>query len=169
MCVGAAIGRAAGGLCLAVNACVFEKGRRRIDSTRVWRGVAVGFFLDRAHGRCKLHATGAMSSYDVYPRRKRAQRGTREPEHHGPAQSDEAPDLPTREALDVAGYISDMTAQLEAMAVAGGLDLLAYFLGMARSEADLYLRTNSGAEEGAEGEDDTLSDEGQVAFDSSGS
>ena len=34
----------------------------------------------------------------------------------------------TREALDVARYITDMTAQLEAMAIAGRLDLLAYFL-----------------------------------------
>jgi len=112
-----------------------------------------------------------MSSYDVYPRRKRAQRarGTREPEHRGSAQSDEAPELATREALDVAGYVSDMTAQLEAMALAGGLDLLAYFLGMARSEADLFLRTNAGAEGEAEGEGAAISEEGQASFDSSGS
>ena len=112
-----------------------------------------------------------MASYDVYPRRKRTQRArsTHEPEHHGSHRVAQAPELATREAIDVAGYVSDMTAQLEAMALAGGLDLLAYFLGMARSEADLFLRTNAGAEGEAESEDDALSDEGQVAFDSSGS
>jgi hypothetical protein len=52
----------------------------------------------------------------------------------------------THEALDVAEYVSDMTAQLEAMALVAGLDLVAYFLGMARSEADLFVRTNSGPE-----------------------
>ena len=35
----------------------------------------------------------------------------------------------------VANYIADMTAQLQSMATAAGLDLLAYFLGMARAEA----------------------------------
>jgi hypothetical protein len=49
----------------------------------------------------------------------------------------------TREALDVARYITDMTAQLEAMAIAGRLDLLAYFLGMARAESEIYVRTNA--------------------------
>jgi hypothetical protein len=52
----------------------------------------------------------------------------------------------TREALDVARYITDMTAQLEAMAIAGRLDLLAYFLGMARAESEIYVRTNAVAE-----------------------
>jgi hypothetical protein len=54
----------------------------------------------------------------------------------------------TREALDVARYITDMTAQLEAMAIAGRLDLLAYFLGMARAESEIYIRTNAVAEAG---------------------
>ena len=51
-----------------------------------------------------------------------------------------------REALDVAHYITDMTAQLEAMAVAARLDLLAYFLGMAKAESELFVRTNAVAE-----------------------
>ena len=42
-----------------------------------------------------------------------------------------------REALDVARYVTDMAAQLEAMAIAARLDLLAYFLGMAKAEGDL--------------------------------
>ena len=57
----------------------------------------------------------------------------------------------TREALDVARYITDMTAQLEAMAMAARLDLLAYFLGMAKAESEIYVRTNAVAE--AERED----------------
>jgi len=51
-----------------------------------------------------------------------------------------------QEALDVAHYITDMTAQLEAMAVAARLDLLAYFLGMAKAESELFVRTNAVAE-----------------------
>jgi hypothetical protein len=39
-----------------------------------------------------------------------------------------------------------MTAQLEAMAIAARLDLLAYFLGMARAESEIYVRTNTVAE-----------------------
>jgi hypothetical protein len=52
----------------------------------------------------------------------------------------------THEAVDVARYITDMTAQLEAMAIAARLDLLAYFLGMARAESEIYVRTNAVAE-----------------------
>jgi hypothetical protein len=52
----------------------------------------------------------------------------------------------TREALDVGRYITDMTAQLEAMAIAARLDLLAYFLGMAKAESEIYVRTNALAE-----------------------
>jgi hypothetical protein len=52
----------------------------------------------------------------------------------------------TRGALDVARYVSDMTSQLEAMAAAARLDLLAYFLGMAKAESEMFLRTNALAE-----------------------
>jgi hypothetical protein len=54
--------------------------------------------------------------------------------------------LVAQEALDVAHYITDMTAQLEAMAVAAHLELLAYFLGMAKAESELFVRTNAVAE-----------------------
>jgi hypothetical protein len=40
----------------------------------------------------------------------------------------------------VAGYITDMTAQLESMATAAGLDLLAYFLARARAEGETSAR-----------------------------
>jgi hypothetical protein len=46
------------------------------------------------------------------------------------------------EAVDVARYIIDMTARLEAMAIASGLDPLAYFLGMAKEESEIFVRTN---------------------------
>ena len=52
----------------------------------------------------------------------------------------------TREALDIARYVTDMTAQLEAMAIAARLDLLAYFLGMAKAESEIYVRTSAVAE-----------------------
>jgi hypothetical protein len=40
------------------------------------------------------------------------------------------------EQAAVAGYIGDMAAQLETMAIAARLDLLAYFLAMARAESE---------------------------------
>jgi hypothetical protein len=60
-----------------------------------------------------------------------------------------------REALDVAHYITDMTAQLEAMAIAAHLDLLAYFLGMAKAESELFVRTNAVADVEREAETET--------------
>jgi hypothetical protein len=72
----------------------------------------------------------------------------------------------------VAAYVSDMTAQLEAMALSARLELLAYFLGMARSEADLFVRTTEGPEGAADGDGNAVeserSDEDQAAFDRSG-
>ena len=45
-----------------------------------------------------------------------------------------------------AGYIADMTAQLESMAAATGLELLAYFLAMARAEGEAAARGDASAE-----------------------
>jgi hypothetical protein len=45
----------------------------------------------------------------------------------------------------VAQYLADMTGQLESMAMAAKLDLVAYLLAMARSEADSIARTHPGA------------------------
>ena len=39
-------------------------------------------------------------------------------------------------AATVAGYIADMTAQMESMAAAAGLDLVGYFLAMAHAESE---------------------------------
>jgi hypothetical protein len=42
--------------------------------------------------------------------------------------------------VEVARYIADMTGQLESMAIAANLDLLAYFLAMARAESESAAR-----------------------------
>lgn len=104
-----------------------------------------------------------MAAQDLFPRRKRLHRAVSGPVVEITKANEPAP-VATREALDVAGYVHDMTAQLEAMAIAANLDLLAYFLGMARSEADLFVRTN--VEDATDdGETDgLLSDEGQARF-----
>ncbi len=47
------------------------------------------------------------------------------------------------EALEAARYVTEMAAQLEAIASKAGLDLLAYFVGMAREEGDLLIRGNA--------------------------
>jgi hypothetical protein len=45
----------------------------------------------------------------------------------------------------VARYIADMTAELEAMAKAAHLDLVAYFLAMARAESETATRPTDGS------------------------
>jgi hypothetical protein len=44
----------------------------------------------------------------------------------------------TREVLDVARYITDVTAQLEALAIAAHLDQLAYSLGTGKRKAKYW-------------------------------
>ena len=111
-----------------------------------------------------------MVNHQGYPRRKQAAQGRRklDSERQSACPTDSTSGVATREALDVAAYVSDMTAQLEAMAQTFGLDLLSYFLGMSRSEADLFIRTNAGpeAEDKVEESDEgpELSDEDQAEF-----
>jgi hypothetical protein len=50
----------------------------------------------------------------------------------------------------IARYLADMTAQLETMARAANLELLAYLLAMARAEADSLARRPPGAAEDLE-------------------
>jgi len=98
-----------------------------------------------------------MSSLDGFPRRKR-------PAHQRTAGNawtavskrthEPPPGEATREALDIARYVADMTAQLEAMSTAVDLDLLAYFLAMAKAEAELFLRMNAEAAPTPEPSDD---------------
>jgi hypothetical protein len=78
-----------------------------------------------------------------FPSRKRVNRGH---------------DVTPREAIDVALYATDMAEQLETMAVAARLDLLAYFLGMAKAEGDLFVRGNAQADGAAK----ELGDAGSV-------
>jgi hypothetical protein len=96
-----------------------------------------------------------MADEGGFPRRKRGEQGRagKTAPARPPKRADDASHgVVTREGLDVARYIADMTAQLEAMAIAAHLDLLAYFLGMARAESELFVRTNAVAE--VEGADD---------------
>jgi hypothetical protein len=91
-----------------------------------------------------------------FPRRKRGEHGRAaksEPVRALKSADDPSSGVATREALDIAHYITDMTAQLEAMAVAARLDLLAYFLGMAKAESELFVRTNAVAETEPESDD----------------
>ncbi len=84
-----------------------------------------------------------------FPRRVRGEQGRAGRNGSGKAPrraNDSSYRTVTHEALDVARYITDMTAQLEAMAIAARLDLLAYFLGMAKAESEIYVRTNAVAE-----------------------
>jgi hypothetical protein len=62
----------------------------------------------------------------------------------------------TREQLDVARYIAGMTAKLEAVAIAARLDRLGYFLGMAKLESEIFVRTYGApeAERAEEGSDE---------------
>ena len=89
-----------------------------------------------------------MAGESGFPRRKRSGRGrdAGDPQLLGT----KPPEIPSRvaprEAFDVARYVTDMSAQLEAMAIAARLDLLAYFLGMAKAEGDLFLRTHAGSD-----------------------
>ena len=55
-------------------------------------------------------------------------------------------------------YFRDMTSQLEAIAKAANLDLVAYFLGMARCETELFVRRAAEAE--ARATDAAPADEG---------
>jgi hypothetical protein len=54
------------------------------------------------------------------------------------------------EARDVAVYLTDFAAQLEAMSAAVGLDSLAYLYGMAKAEGLRMARTAQGDEQPAE-------------------
>jgi hypothetical protein len=52
----------------------------------------------------------------------------------------------TRDALDVARFIAGMAAQFEAMAIAAHLDQVAFFLGIAKAESEIAVRTSAVAE-----------------------
>jgi hypothetical protein len=74
-----------------------------------------------------------------------------------PARSPRRADKPshgavTRKEVDAARYIAGLTAKLEAVAIAARLDRLVYFLGMAKVESEIFVRTHGG--ERAEEESD---------------
>jgi hypothetical protein len=49
---------------------------------------------------------------------------------------------PTEDAAALAAYIADMTAELAGLAGKARLPMLAYFLNLARVEAQIYAREN---------------------------
>jgi hypothetical protein len=107
------------------------------------RGIGHGSISFLSHG-----LSNCMGGESGFPRRKRIGSGRppRDSQTSATLQTLEpGPRVAPREALDVARYVTDMTAQLEAMAIAAQLDILAYFLGMAKSEGDLFVRTNAQA------------------------
>ena len=73
---------------------------------------------------------------------RRRSQGSRETSVAAPPTIIQAP-CRAVEAVSVARYIADMTAQLEAMAIAARLDLLAYFLAMARAEGETSARASA--------------------------
>ena len=98
-----------------------------------------------------------MSELDSFPRRRRAahERMAATLRTAGSARLRErTAGEATREALDIARYVADMTAQLEAMSAAVDLDLLAYFLGMAKAEAELFLRMTAEPDPSPDSADD---------------
>lgn len=109
-------------------------------------------------------AAGSQVLIGGFPRRKRAARP-----HAGSASrpaglgclSDLAGGAAVSEALDVARYVADMAAQLEAMSEAADLDLLAYFLSMAKAEAETFLQRSRSATGEPAGEDGGWSVEGR--------
>lgn len=93
----------------------------------------------------------------MFPRRKHAHgRLAKDLQPREPRRKEESPEAPAGpDAVDVARYVADMTAQLEAMASSARLDLLAYFLGMAKAESELFARTNPAEGPEAPAEDET--------------
>lgn len=76
----------------------------------------------------------------------KSRRRTRRGNHHDASPSRLGIAGREREDVEVARYIADMTAQLEAMALAAHFDLLAYFLAMARAESESSARDGAVAE-----------------------
>ena len=82
-------------------------------------------------------------------------RGDGRAERSAPARSPRRADDPSHGAVDVARYITGMITELEAMANAARLDQLVYFLGMAKVESEIFVRTYGAPEaERAEEESD---------------
>ena len=83
-----------------------------------------------------------MAEEVSFPRHKPGggRAGKRDPPRSPRRADDPSHGAVTREVLDAARYITDMTAQLEAAAFAAHLDQLAYFLGMAKAESEILVR-----------------------------
>jgi hypothetical protein len=65
------------------------------------------------------------------------------PANHGAARNDdEKPSSSADDSASIAGYIAEMTAELAGLAGKAHLPMLAYFLNLARVEAQIYVREN---------------------------
>ncbi|HUZ67886.1 MAG TPA: hypothetical protein VMU56_09515 [Beijerinckiaceae bacterium] len=60
-----------------------------------------------------------------------------------PLVADRPPRAPGEEPIEIARYIAQLTAEMTRLAAAAQLDLLAYLLSMAQSEADAAARATS--------------------------
>ena len=96
-----------------------------------------------------------MAGENVFPRRRRAGpvRAVKDPRIEPKRKEESVRAAGAPEAADVARYVADITSQLEAMALAARLDLLAYFLGMAKAESELFVRTNAPAKAPSSGDE----------------
>jgi hypothetical protein len=85
-----------------------------------------------------------MAAEVGFPRHKPGdgRAGKRAPPRSPKGADDPSHGAVTRKALDVARHITEVTAELEAVAIATHLDHLAYFLGMAKAESEIFVRTN---------------------------
>ena len=63
-----------------------------------------------------------------------------------PRRNPEERSSPTEDAASLAAYIADMTAELAGLAGKARLPMLAYFLNLARVEAQIYARENDSRE-----------------------
>jgi hypothetical protein len=82
----------------------------------------------------------SMAEEVGFPRRKYGDGKTEE------SGSERSPITVEDPSLDVARYLADMVAQLEAMAIAAHLDQVAYSLKVAKAEIDTSVRINAASE-----------------------
>jgi hypothetical protein len=64
----------------------------------------------------------------------------------GISQTDRNSPSPGDDAASLAAYIAEMTGELAGLAGKAGLPMLAYFLNLARVEAQIYARENDARE-----------------------
>ena len=113
-----------------------NQGQARIVATRVSRrAIFLRATVETSAPLCRIGQFYRMVEKVDFPRA-----GKRAPPRSPRRADDQYRGAVTQEVLDVARYITDVTAQLEAAAIAAHLDRLAYFLGMAKVESEMLVR-----------------------------